>query len=170
MSIFCSRGIPPSAPPPGEIGSSLPNDQRQPRTLLIQKDVLPYQLCPRSPRCGTSLFSRPSLLSGSPCFQTLLCRVSIALARLIRMDAMARHSPSTLASCAVRSPHAIDFRALCAAIRSRYGLYFDAKNIRTPPCGMNLVNTLAVNPGVVHSTASPEPKPPYSYPSILGDV
>ena len=38
---------PKSAPPPTsrDIGILLPNNQRQHRTLHIQKDVLPYALC-----------------------------------------------------------------------------------------------------------------------------
>ena len=31
--------------PPGEIGVVLPNNQRQHRTLHMQKDVLPYTSC-----------------------------------------------------------------------------------------------------------------------------
>ena len=47
-----------------EIGILLPNNQRQHRTLHIQKDVLPYAL------------------------RWLLCPVSAALARIFRMDAI----------------------------------------------------------------------------------
>ena len=47
-----------------EIGISLPNNQRQHRTLHIQKDVLPYALC------------------------QLLCPVSAALASIFRMDSI----------------------------------------------------------------------------------
>ena len=39
LSIFCSRGTPSSLSLP------LQNNQRQHRTLHIQKDVLPYALC-----------------------------------------------------------------------------------------------------------------------------
>ena len=47
-----------------EIGVLLPNNQRQHRTLHVQKDVLPFTLC------------------------ELLCPVSAALARIFRMDSV----------------------------------------------------------------------------------
>ena len=50
---------------PGENGILLPNNQRQHRTLHIQKNVLPYALC------------------------WLLCPVSAALASFSRMDSIA---------------------------------------------------------------------------------
>ena len=61
----------PFLPDEREIVILLPNNQRQHRTLHIQKDVLPYALC------------------------WLLCPVSAALASILRMDSISTsyHEP-----------------------------------------------------------------------------
>jgi hypothetical protein len=71
-----------AASPPREIGILLPNNQRQHRTLHIQKDVLPCAL------------------------RQLLCPVSVALANLFRMDSI---SPSHRGTSFIRKtlPHMI---------------------------------------------------------------
>ena len=64
---------------PGGIGILLPNNQRQHRTLHIQKDVLPYAL------------------------RYLLCPVSAALASIFRMDGLP--TPSSRSSQAFSGLH-----------------------------------------------------------------
>ena len=59
-------------PPALEIGILLPNNQRQHRTVHIQKDVLPYALC------------------------QLLCPVSVALASNFQMESISTFFPSAL--------------------------------------------------------------------------
>jgi len=64
MVRFAPLSESPIAPPCGEIVILLPTNQRQHRTLHIQKDVLPYALC------------------------QLLCPVPAALASIFRMDSI----------------------------------------------------------------------------------
>ena len=68
MSLWCclpkGQGIDWTRVIQGKMGILLPNNQRQHRTLHVQKDVLPYALC------------------------YLLCPVAVALASIFRMDSI----------------------------------------------------------------------------------